>query len=77
LAEENNEKDDPMGYTATDTVSCRLLPAEITELRELATIEGVSLSRLVGRLCLAAIQDYAKTDLEKQAPDIHRFTGDQ
>jgi len=45
-----------MGYTTTDTVSCRLLPSQITKLRELAATEEVSLSRFVGGLCLTAIQ---------------------
>lgn len=45
-----------MGYTATDTVSCRLLPAQIAELRELAAVEEVSLSRFMSGLCLTAIQ---------------------
>jgi hypothetical protein len=45
-----------MGYTITDTVSCRLLPSQITQLRELAVDEGVSLSRFVSELCLTAIQ---------------------
>ena len=60
-----------MGYTTTDTVSCRLLPSQIADLRELATTEKVSLSRFVSGLCLTAIQDYAKSDLRKQAPDSH------
>lgn len=60
-----------MGYTVTDTVSCRLLPSQIAQLRELAATEEVSLSRFVSRLCLAAIQDCAKADLRKQAPDFH------
>ena len=47
-----------MGYTITDTVSCRLLPWQITELRELAAAEDVSLSRFVSGLCLTAIQDH-------------------
>jgi hypothetical protein len=45
-----------MGCTITDTVSCRLLPSQIAELRELAAGEGVSLSRFVSGLCLTAIQ---------------------
>lgn len=45
-----------MGYTATDTVSCRLLPAQIAELRALAAAEEVSLSRFMSGLCLTAIQ---------------------
>jgi hypothetical protein len=45
-----------MGYTVTDTVSCRLLPAQIAELRELAAAEEVSLSRFMSALCLTAIQ---------------------
>jgi hypothetical protein len=42
-----------MGYTMTDTVSCRLLPSQ---LRELAAAEGVSLARFVSGLCLTAIK---------------------
>lgn len=45
-----------MGYTATDTASCRLLPSQIAELRELAAAEKVSLSRFMSGLCLTAIQ---------------------
>jgi hypothetical protein len=60
-----------MGYTTTDTVSCRLLPSQVAALRELAATERVSLSRFVSGLCLTAIQDYAKADLRKQAPDSH------
>jgi hypothetical protein len=45
-----------MGFTATDTVSCRLLPEQIATLRELAARNRVSLCRFVGGLCLSAIQ---------------------
>jgi hypothetical protein len=45
-----------MGYTLTDTVSCRLLPSQIAQLRELAAAEEVSLSRFVSGLCLTAIE---------------------
>jgi hypothetical protein len=61
-----------MGYTITDTVSCRLLPSQIAELRELAATEEASLSRFVSGLCLAAIQDCAKNDLRERAPGTHR-----
>jgi hypothetical protein len=60
-----------MGYTITDTVSCRLLPSQIAELRELAATEEVSLSRFVSGLCLAAIQDCAKNDVRKRSPGTH------
>jgi hypothetical protein len=52
-----NQGEATMGYTVTDTVSCRLLPTHIAELRELAATEEVSLSRFVSGLCLTAIQD--------------------
>jgi hypothetical protein len=47
-----------MGYTITDTVSCRLLPEQIAELRKLAATDGVSLARFVSGLCVTAIQDH-------------------
>ena len=65
-----------MGYTVTDTVSCRLLPSQIAELRELAATEGVSLSRFVSGLCLTAIQDCKQnttpTDRLEDGPDPAR-----
>jgi hypothetical protein len=51
-----------MGCTVTDTVSCRLLPSQIAQLRELAGAEGVSLSRLVSGLCLTAIYGHEKAE---------------
>jgi len=65
----HNTKKDPMGYTKTDTVSCRLLPEQIAELRALATTEQMSLCRFVGGLCLAALHD-RKTQV--QSPDTPR-----
>jgi hypothetical protein len=62
-----------MGYTITDTVSCRLLPSQIAELRELAAAEGVSLSRFVSGLCIKAIQDRQQSKTQtarlEDAPD--------
>lgn len=60
LREQRQPKNERMGYTATDTVSCRLLPSQIAALRELAAAEEVSLSRFVSGLCLAAIHDRAQ-----------------
>lgn len=54
----NKTKNKQMGYTATDTVSCRLLPLQIAQLRELAAIKEISLSRFVSGLCLDAIQGH-------------------
>jgi hypothetical protein len=49
-----------MGYTVTDTVSCRLVPSQIAELRELAATEEVSLSRFVSTLCMSEIEGHRK-----------------
>jgi hypothetical protein len=60
-----------MGYTVTDTVSCRLLPSQIAELRRLAATEGVSLSRLVSGLCLTAIQGRESNHAPERSSDSH------
>jgi hypothetical protein len=54
--EQDQTKNEQMGYTTTDTVSCRLLPSQIAELRELAATKKVSLSRFVSELCVTTIQ---------------------
>ncbi len=64
-----------MGYTITDTVSCRLLPSQIVQLRELAATEGVSLSRLVSGLCLTAIQGRTETQAQAPSPGIDATHG--
>jgi hypothetical protein len=60
-----------MGYTVTDTVSCRLVPSQIAELRELAATEEVSLSRFVSGLCLTAIQGREKDQSPRPSSDGH------
>jgi len=64
-----------MGYTITDTVSCRLLPSQIAELRGLAARENVSLSRFVSGLCLTAIQGSTKTHAQAPSPDSNATPG--
>ena len=63
-----------MGYTVTDTVSCRLLPSQIAELRELAATEEVSLSRFIGGLCLATIQARERDHTQTESPDTNGST---
>jgi len=60
-----------MGYTITDTVSCRLLPSQIAELRELAAAEEVSLSRFVSGLCLTAIEGGTQDHTQTQSRGTH------
>jgi hypothetical protein len=59
-----------MGYTTTDTVSCRLLPSQIAQLRELAAAEEVSLSRFVSGLCLTAIQGREKVQASTRNDEL-------
>jgi hypothetical protein len=61
-----------MGYTVTDTVSCRLLPSQIAELRALAATEKVSLSRFVSGLCLETIQRSEKDHTHAQSLRTHK-----
>jgi hypothetical protein len=60
-----------MGFTITDTVSCRLLPSQIAQLRELAAAEGVSLSRFVSTLCMGAIGGRESDEAPTLSSDGH------
>jgi hypothetical protein len=60
-----------MGYTATDTVSCRLLPEQIAKLRQLAASEGVSLARYMSGLCLGAIQGHERDQTSTPSSGTH------